>query len=67
MLVLVPIVVVPVVVVPVVVVFWPGIHIVRISAANIYSITSLAVDTGLKERPEIILIILCIYSQSEGL
>ena len=66
-IVVVPVVVVPVVVVPVVVVLWPGIHIVRISAANIYSITSLAVDTGLKERPEIILIILCIYSQSEGL
>ena len=44
-----------IVVVVVVVVFWPGIHIVWISAANIYLISSLAVDTGLKGRIEMIL------------
>ena len=50
--------VVDVVVVVVVVVHRPGIHIVWISAANINGIASLAVDTGLKQRPELILNIL---------
>ena len=50
LLIVVVVVVVVVIVVVVVVVFWPGIHIVWISTANINGITSLAVDTGLKER-----------------
>ena len=50
LIVVVVVVLVLVAVAVIVVVFWPGIHIVWISTANINGITSLAVDTGLKER-----------------